>query len=89
MSAVIAPVLLSLPPGCNARWIYIPPADLWVGLRRVHVARTTVAGCQTECGITLKAGWDWTDGPKTHPCIEVCEVCYELITHLNQVRCSK
>lgn len=79
--------LLQLPGGCSARWVTIPPADLPPKVRPIHIARTIVAGCQTECGVTLKAGWNWMDGADCVgiPRPAVCEECWELINHLTNV----
>jgi hypothetical protein len=48
----------------------------------IHIARTTIAGCKTECGLKLEAGQPWT---RTAPPDSLCWACSQVIADLLKV----
>lgn len=80
MSVVAFPVveIFNLPRG--ALFLYGPREKV------VHIGRTLVAGCQTECGVTIHGGWFWASGPTPLPGRLLCKECRYLIDNLPALR---
>jgi hypothetical protein len=49
----------------------------------VHIGRTIIAGCQTECGLPLTVGQDWV---RTQPERGLCDNCIVRLRELAHPR---
>lgn len=62
---------------------YFPMSDVHYWPEIVHVGRTMIAGCTTECGRVLRAGQPWT---RAQPTFNLCERCVYALQHLTYQR---
>jgi hypothetical protein len=65
----------------------VPNLFFLPGSKGVHIARTNIAGCTTECGVTLEAGQNFIREPMLKE--RFCTRCYDSITHLGTVGGSR